>query len=115
MAAKIISVINQKGGTGKTTTTINLGAALAALGQKVLLIDLDPQANLSYSLGITEPAGTLADIFTEQKEFQEILAERSGLSVLPGSNELVDIEISLVSQPKREAYLKNIPLCLMFF
>src|SRR5688572_26526463 len=108
MAAKIVSVINQKGGTGKTTTTINLGCALAKLGKKVLLVDLDPQANLSYSLGITEPAGTLADIFTEQKEFHEIISERSGVTVVPGSSELVDIEISLVSQPERETYLKNI-------
>ncbi|MFC5270326.1 ParA family protein [Adhaeribacter terreus] len=108
MAAKIISVINQKGGTGKTTTTINLGCALASLGKKVLLVDLDPQANLSYSLGLTEPAGTLADIFTETKAFHEIKSERSGVSILPGSNELVDIEISLVNQPERETYLKNI-------
>jgi chromosome partitioning protein len=108
MPTKIVSVINQKGGTGKTTTTINLGSAVAALGKKVLLVDLDPQANLSYSLGITEPEGTLADVFTENRQLTEVLTERSGLKVLPGSNELVDIEISLVSQPQREAYLKNI-------
>ena len=108
MPTKIVSVINQKGGTGKTTTTINLGSAIAALGKKVLLVDLDPQANLSYSLGITEPEGTLADVFTENKKLADIQVERSGLQVLPGSNELVDIEISLVSQPQREAYLKNI-------
>jgi len=108
MAAKIISVINQKGGTGKTTTTINLGSALAKLGKKVLLVDLDPQGNLSYSLGVTEPAGTLADIFTQTKNFSEVLVDRSGLSVLPGSNELVDIEISLIGQEDREIYLKNI-------
>ena len=107
MAVKIISVINQKGGTGKTTTTINLGCSLAALGKKVLLVDLDPQANLSYSLGLTEPAGTLADVFTQQKELTDIKTERSGVTVLPGSNELVDIEISLVGQPDRETYLKN--------
>jgi chromosome partitioning protein len=108
MAVKIVSVINQKGGTGKTTTTINLGCALAALGKKVLLVDLDPQANLSYSLGLTEPSATLADVFTENLTLKEVLVERSGVNVLPGSNELVDIEISLVSQPEREAYLKKI-------
>lgn len=108
MPAKIVSVINQKGGTGKTTTTINLGSALANLGKKVLLVDLDPQANLSYSLGITEPAATLADIFTDNRQLSEVLVDRGNLKILPGSNELVDIEISLVSQPQREAYLKNI-------
>ncbi|HSI90451.1 MAG TPA: ParA family protein [Adhaeribacter sp.] len=108
MAAKIISVINQKGGTGKTTTTINLGCALAELGKKVLLIDLDPQANLSYSLGVTEPEGTLADIFTDNRPYQDLLVERSGVTILPGANEMVDIEVSLINQAGREAYLKNI-------
>ena len=49
---KIIALVNQKGGVGKTTSTINIGAGLSSLGKKVLLIDLDPQANLTYSLGI---------------------------------------------------------------
>src|SRR6478735_7868387 len=108
MAAKIVSVINQKGGTGKTTTTINLGCAVAARGKKVLLVDLDPQANLSYSLGVTEPAGTIVDVFTQNKELSEVLVERSGVTILPGSTELVDIEISMVGQEEREIYLKNI-------
>lgn len=108
MAAKIVSVINQKGGTGKTTTTINLGSALGKLGKKVLLVDLDPQANLSYSLGIEEPEGTLADVFAGNKDLKDILIHQENLSVAPGSNELVDIEISLVNQEKRESFLKNI-------
>jgi chromosome partitioning protein len=108
MAAKIVSVINQKGGTGKTTTTINLGSALSKLGKKILLVDLDPQANLSYSLGLEDQAGTMADVFSGTKNLREILTSRNGLTVAPGSNELVDIEISLVSQPKRESFLKNI-------
>ncbi|MFC6999780.1 ParA family protein [Rufibacter roseus] len=107
MAATIVSVINQKGGTGKTTTTINLGSALQHLGKRVLLIDLDPQANLSYSLGITEPACTLADVFTGQHSLAECIQERNGLFVAPGSNELVDIEISLVSQEEREKFLQQ--------
>ncbi|WP_026464732.1 ParA family protein [Adhaeribacter aquaticus] len=108
MAATIISVINQKGGTGKTTTTINLGSALSKLGKKILLVDLDPQANLSYSLGVTEPAVTLADVFTGTKQLADILVHQGNLSIAPGSNELVDIEISLVTQEKRESFLKNI-------
>jgi chromosome partitioning protein len=108
MAAKIVSVINQKGGTGKTTTTINLGSALSKLGKKILLVDLDPQANLSYSLGLEDQAGTMADVFSGNKSLRDILVPRHGLTVAPGSNELVDIEISLVTQPQRETFLKNI-------
>src|SRR5687768_13537434 len=99
MAAKIVSVINQKGGTGKTTTTINLGSALSKLGKKILLVDLDPQANLSYSLGLEDQAGTMADVFSGNKRLRDILVSRDGLTVAPGANELVDIEISLVTQP----------------
>lgn len=108
MATKIISVINQKGGTGKTTTTINLGSALSKLGKKILLVDLDPQANLSYSLGLEDQPGTIADLFTGTKDLQQVLTIRDGLTIVPGSNELVDIEISLVSQPQRESFLKSI-------
>ncbi|QHL86214.1 AAA family ATPase [Nibribacter ruber] len=107
MAATIVSVINQKGGTGKTTTTINLGSALQKLGKRVLLIDLDPQANLSYSLGLTEPERTLADVFTGQHSLPDILQECDGLQVAPGSNELVDVEISLVGQESREQFLQS--------
>ena len=108
MAATIVSVINQNGGTGKTTTTINLGSALRKLGKRVLLVDLDPQANLSYSLGITEPATTLADVFSEHQKLSDCVQERDGLFIVPGSNELVDIEISLVNQPEREQFLKRL-------
>ncbi|GAA4297061.1 ParA family protein [Nibribacter koreensis] len=107
MAATIVSVINQKGGTGKTTTTINLGSALQKLGKRVLLIDLDPQANLSYSLGITEPEHTLADVFTGQQNLVDILQDCNGLKVAPGTNDLVDVEISLVGQASREEFLQS--------
>jgi chromosome partitioning protein len=107
MATTIVSVINQKGGTGKTTTTINLGSALQKLGKRVLLIDLDPQANLSYSLGITEPERTLADVFTGQHSLADILQECGGLQVAPGTNDLVDVEISLVGQESREEFLQS--------
>jgi chromosome partitioning protein len=107
MAATIVSVINQKGGTGKTTTTINLGSALHKLGKRVLLIDLDPQANLSYSLGITEPEYTLADVFGGQQKLADCLQERQGLYVAPGSNDLVDVEISLVNHQEREKFLQQ--------
>ncbi|MBC3542367.1 ParA family protein [Rufibacter sediminis] len=107
MAATIVSVINQKGGTGKTTTTINLGSALQKLGKRVLLIDLDPQANLSYSLGITEPACTLADVFSGKDKLADCIQERNGLFVAPGTNDLVDVEISLVNHEERERFLQH--------
>ncbi|MBB6610430.1 ParA family protein [Pontibacter sp. Tf4] len=107
MATTTVAVINQKGGTGKTTTTINLGSALSKLGKRVLLVDLDPQANLSYSLAVTETKATLADAFLGNNTLQEVLVEKDGLWVVPGSNELVDVEISLVAQPEREKFLKN--------
>lgn len=107
MATTTVAVINQKGGTGKTTTTINLGSALSKLGKKVLLLDLDPQSNLSYSLAVTEPKATLADAFLGNASLQDVLVEKDGLWIAPGSNELVDIEISLVSQPERERFLQS--------
>jgi chromosome partitioning protein len=107
MKTTVVAVINQKGGTGKTTTTINLGSALSKLGKKVLLLDLDPQSNLSYSLAVSNPGATLAEVFLGSKKLQDILVEKDGLMIAPGSNDLVDIEISLVSQPERENFLKN--------
>jgi len=105
---KVVAVINQKGGTGKTTTTINLGSALSKLGKKVLLLDLDPQSNLSYSLAVANPEATLADVFLGNKSMQDVIVAKDDLWIVPGSNELVDVEISLVTQPEREKFLKNI-------
>ncbi len=66
--AEIITVVNQKGGTGKTTTTMNLGCALASLGKKVMLIDMDPHASLSYSFGINEPEHSISDVLMGEKK-----------------------------------------------
>ena len=104
---EIVSIINQKGGTGKTTTAINLGAALAALGKKVLLIDLDPQANLSYSFGINSPVGTMVDVLQGKQALQAILVNKEGVSIAPASPLLADLEISLASKIGRERILKD--------
>ncbi len=105
MPSKVIAIANQKGGTGKTTTSINLGSSLSKLNKKVLLIDLDPQANLSYSLGIASPSLSIADVLSGEAEFNDILQERNGLFVAPAAGDLADIEISLVNQENREAFL----------
>jgi chromosome partitioning protein len=105
----IIAISIQKGGSGKTTTAINLGAALQRNGKSVLLVDADPQANLSQSLGlIEEPA---RNIFTELKKEiageksdirQVIVQTKSGLSLVPSSIELAGAELELVSVYGRE-------------
>ncbi|RYF87650.1 MAG: ParA family protein [Chitinophagaceae bacterium] len=107
MSAEIVSVVNQKGGTGKTTTTMNLGCALQQLGKRVLLVDLDPQGNLSYSLGITEPEKTMVDVITGQCSAKDALVEREGVDIIPGSPDMADIEVSLAGQEQREKFLKK--------
>ncbi len=105
----IISVAIQKGGSAKTTTAINLGAALQRKGKKVLLVDADPQANLSQSLGITdEPEINLftvlkKEISGESGNIKEaIVHTSSGLDIIPSSIELAGAELELVSVYGRE-------------
>lgn len=103
-----IALINQKGGTAKTTTAANLGGALASLGKKILLIDFDPQANLTFSFGIQPSAnGTVAEVIQSKKPLQSILVERNGLFLAPSSIILSDIEVSLVNKIGRERILKE--------
>lgn len=108
----IISIAIQKGGSGKTTTTINLAAALQRTGKSVLLIDADPQANLSQSLGIEdEPAYNLytelkKEMLGEESDIKKAIMEiRPGFSVIPASIELAGAEIELVGVYSREHIL----------
>lgn len=108
----IISVAIQKGGSGKTTTTINLGAALHLSGKKVLLIDADPQANLSQSLGMKdEPENNLyaeikKEITGQGSDIKKAIVEiKPGFSLVPASIELADAEMELVSVYSREQVL----------
>src|ERR1700753_4302841 len=97
---RTIALMNQKGGVGKTTTTVNLGAALAAAGQRVLLIDLDPQAHLTINYGVEPSADitSLYDVLVEEKPLADAIhkvGERIGL--VPSSIDLAAAEIELVS------------------
>lgn len=103
----IIAVVNQKGGTGKTTTTVNLGRAIAEFGKKVLLMDLDPQGSLSYYLGANSNVWSVADIILEDISFHNAIIQREGLHIIPADVTLADLELSLVSYQGREQIIKK--------
>jgi chromosome partitioning protein len=123
----IISIAIQKGGSGKTTTAVNLAAALHRQGKHILLVDADPQANLSQSLGVGEPRAR--DLYTEwRKEMeggggstvaaqqaslrQAIVQTTSGLDLLPGSQKLAETETELVSAEEGESLLNDMLQCV---
>ena len=107
--ARVFAVVNQKGGVGKTTTTVNLAASIAASERPTLLIDLDPQANASSAFGISEPALQVYDVLNGACSALEAVqpTELSHLHVIPAGEDLSGAEIELVGAEERHARLRS--------
>jgi len=104
---KIISLLNHKGGVGKTTSAINIGAGLVELGQKVLLIDLDPQANLTLSLGIPRQKVSIYESIRGESELVPYTA-KEGMDVITSSLDLSGAEMELINEAGREYILQEL-------
>lgn len=109
--ARIISVANQKGGVGKTTTTVNLGACLAYYGKKILLVDIDAQGNATSGLGVrkADVEKDIYDILVNETPVDEVVLEtsRENLWIVPATIQLAGAEIELTTQMARESRLKQ--------
>ena len=116
MMSKVIAICNQKGGVGQTTTTASLGVALANHGKKVLLVDLDPQGDLSTSFGFTNPDALDETITTmmmkaineaDFEPYEGIKRTEEGICLMPANLELSALEMSLVGTMNRERVLRE--------
>ncbi|MCK4910345.1 MAG: ParA family protein [Thermodesulfovibrionales bacterium] len=105
----VIAVINQKGGVGKTTSVVNLGAGLARLDKRVLVVDLDPQAHLTYSLGVQahELDLTIYNVLKGEASLEETFVERDGLHLVPSSLDLSGAEMEFAMEAGREFLLRE--------
>jgi chromosome partitioning protein len=106
--AKIYSILNHKGGTGKTTTTLNLGTALTRMEKRILVIDLDAQANLSQSVGLESDEGTIAQVFERKVSKLPLVHVSKNLFVAPSSLDLSVVEATLYSNFSSYFLLKGL-------
>lgn len=116
MMSRVIVIANQKGGVGKTTTTVNLGVGLAREGKRVLVIDADPQGNLSHCFGIVNPdeleiaLPDIMELIIMDKEFdvtQGIVHHKEGIDLMPCNINLSGVDVSLVNAMSREYVMKT--------
>jgi chromosome partitioning protein len=110
--SRVIAIANQKGGVGKTTTAINLGAGLAVAERRTLIVDLDPQGNATSGMGIDRAAlpGSVYDVLVEERPMGDVRVEGVHfpfLDVIPSSQDLVGAEVQLVERPGRELLLRS--------
>jgi len=105
---RIIGIMSQKGGVGKTTSAMNIGDGLFRMGRKVLLVDLDPQAHLTTALGFAPPFyKTIYDVLDDQAPVQDAILNRGGLHILPSEHQLANAESELPKISKYQYTLKN--------
>lgn len=112
----VVAIVNQKGGVGKSTTTVNLGYALALAGERVLLVDMDPQASLSEGVGVylEDRGGSLFAVMTQDREMEEILVDLEveggsggALSLAPAEENMAGLEAFLMNEVGREMFLAD--------
>ena len=111
MAPRILSLANQKGGVGKTTTAINLATALAAVGERVLIVDLDPQGNASTGLGISRSGRDVSsyDIMVGVARISQaaVMTGVPNVAIVPSTMDLLGVELTIATQPDRTYRLRD--------